>query len=124
MPKRTPQQKRMVIRVVNAPLMGPAIMRQITAHGVTAVALPHAPAATHRRTPQPQATQTHATGKHSSGGQGMTAAEVVQTVLAALQSGPMRQVVEAIAEHVMEQTQTRAASIMQQGGAYQRQGGF
>lgn len=123
MPKRTAQQKRTIIRAVNAPLLGPTIMRQITARGVTAVALPHVPTATHLRTLQSKVAQSHSSGKHS-GGQGMTAAEVVQVVLVALQSGPVRQAVEAIAEQMVEQTQTRAASIMNQGGAYQRQGGF
>jgi hypothetical protein len=149
MAKHGSGQVRRLVRV-SAPAFGPALMRRIGPRGTVTVALPHAPAHEHQASLAPHAAHQAGSGKQhgsthkkpgggkhhsggghhggSSGGSGghhtLTDAEVVQIVLAALQGGALRLAVQDVALQVFWQLQAEQQSAMQQGGSYQRMGGF
>ena len=134
MAKQSKAMGQQLVRVQSGAL-GVAMLRRIGPHGTVSVALPHAPTTRHQATAAlhaPKAkkikgkTTHHRSGTHSTSGSHhtLTDADVVQIVLSALQGGALRLAIEDIALQVYWQLQSQQNSAMQQGGSYQRQGGF
>ena len=129
------QSGQRLVRVQSGAL-GSGLLRRIGPHGAMSVALPHAPTTRHQVTTALHAPKAkkikgknthHSSGTHSTNSGShhtLTDADVVQIILSALQGGALRLAIEDIALQVYWQLQSQQNSAMQQGGSYQRQGGF
>lgn len=134
MAKQTKVQRQALVRVQGA-VRGQGLLRRMEAHGSVPTVTPRRPTALHQaaavmHAPKAKKAKTtkHTTKRKGRSGTSshhtLTDADVVQIVLAALQGGALRLAVEDIAQQIYWQLQAQQQSAMQQGGSYQRQGGF